>query len=320
MSSWMNGWKLGLPTRKAYGQALVELGRKDPSIVAFEGDMAHSTFSNLFEKEFPDRYFQIGIAEANMIGMAVGMTLCGKIPFCSTFASFMLTKGFDQARVSVAYSKVPLKIVGSHSGISGGQDGPTQQAIEDVGLALLLPGFEIIVPSDEVQMRAAVPAIAYRPFPTYLRTSRPLAPIIYKDGIDYVVGEAIQLRDGKDVTIIANGLMVALALDAATLLENMGMSARVLDMHTVRPLDENAIRNAVKDTGALVVVEEHLIYGGLGAQVAMFVAQNCLAPVEIVGLSWYAESAEPEDLFEKYELTKEKVCEHALSVVSRKQS
>jgi transketolase len=318
MSKWMSGWKLGLPTRKAYGQALVGLGRKDSRIVAFEGDMAHSTFSNLFEQEFPDRYFQIGIAESNMIGMAVGMSLCGKIPFCSTFSSFMLTKSFDQARVSVAYSKVPVKIVGSHSGISSGQDGPTQQGIEDVGLALLLPGFEIIVPSDEVQMRAAIEAIAYRPSPAYIRTSRPPSPIIYEDGIDYVVGKAIKLRDGKDVTLIANGLMVALALDAAKLLEKNGLSTRVLDMHTVRPLDEDAIKDAVKDTGALVVVEEHLIYSGLGSQVSMFVTQNCLAPVQIVGLSWYAESGEPEELFEKYELTAEKIYNSALVAISKK--
>jgi len=314
----MNGWKLGLATRKAYGQALVELGRKDARIVAFEGDMAHSTFSNLFEREFPERYFQVGIAEANMIGMAVGMSLCGKIPFCSTFSSFMLTKSFDQARVSVAYSKVPVKIVGSHSGISGGQDGPTQQGIEDVGLALLLPELEIVVPSDEVQMRAAVNAIAYRPFPAYLRTSRPPSPIIYKDGIDYIVGKAIQLRDGKDVTLIANGLMVALSLDAALLLEKKGISARVLDMHTVRPLDEEAIMAAVKETGALVVVEEHLKYSGLGSQVSMFVVQNCPASMQIVGLSWYAESGEPEDLFEKYGFTAEKILSAALAAISKK--
>lgn len=318
MNSWMGNWKLGLSTRKAYGEALVELGRKDPAIVVFEGDMAHSTYSILFEKEFPDRYFQIGIAEANMIGMAVGMALSGKIPFCSTFASFMLTKSFDQARVSVAYSKVPVKIVGSHSGISGGQDGPTQQGIEDVGLALLLPGFEILVPCDEVQTRATVKAIAYRPFPAYIRTSRPPAPIIYKDGIDFTVGKAIQLRDGKDVTLIANGSILALTLDAAKLLEQKGISARVLDMHTVRPLDEAAIMAAVHDTRALVVAEEHLVFGGLGSQVATFVVQNCVAPMQIVGLSWYAESGPPEDLFEKYGFTAAKISEAALKAISMK--
>lgn len=319
MNKWMEFWKIGNATRKAYGETLVELGKEDPNIVAIEGDMAHSTYSNLFGKEFPERYFQCGIAEANMVGMGVGMALSGKIPFISTFSSFLLTRTFDQNRILGAYSQVPIKLVGSHGGISGGQDGPTQQAIEDVGLALLLPGYEIIVPCDDLQTRIAVRAIAYRPKPAFIRTGRPPAPIIYEKLEDFEIGKAIQLKDGKDIAIIANGLMVAISLSAANDLESKGISVRVLDMHTVRPLDENAIVSAVKDCGAIIVVEEHLIAGGLGSQIAMFVTEHCPAPVHFIGMTGYAESGAPEDLFVKYNLTAKKVVEKALHVLSIKQ-
>lgn len=315
----MESWKIGNATRKAYGETLVALGREDPNIVALEGDMAHSTYSNLFGKEFPERYFQCGISEANMVGMAVGMALSGKIPFSSTFSSFLLTRSFDQNRILGAYSQVPIKLVGSHGGISGGQDGPTQQAIEDVGLALLLPGYEIVVPCDDLQTRVAVRAIAYRPKPAFIRTGRPPAPIIYEQLENFEIGKAIQLRDGKDIAIIANGLMVAISLSAAKELEAKGISTRVLDMHTVRPLDESAIITAVKECGAIVVVEEHFITGGLGSQIAMFVTQNCPAPVHFIGMTGYAESGSPEDLFVKYNLTAKKVVEKVLNVLSLKQ-
>ncbi|MBE3591232.1 MAG: transketolase family protein [Firmicutes bacterium] len=308
---------LGLATREAYGLALAELGRERPEIVVLDGDLSKSTMTKYFAKEFPDRFFNMGIAEANMVGVAAGLARCGKVPFVSSFAAFLMCKGFDQMRVSVAYAGLNVKFVGSHGGISIGEDGVSQQSVEDVALARALPGFAVFVPADEHATRAVVRAAADHPGPCYVRVGRPKAPVVYPDGCDFRVGRAIQLRDGGDVTLVANGLMVAAALDAAEALAREGVEARVLDMASVKPLDEDALEAAARETGGIVVAEEHLLAGGLGSAVAMSVARRRPVPMGFVGLDdTYAESGRPEELMAKYGLTAERIAEEARRVLA----
>jgi transketolase len=308
---------LGEATRDAYGKALAELGRENPNIVVLDGDLSKSTMTKYFAQEFPDRFFNVGIAEANMVGIAAGLAASGKIAFASSFACFVMCKGFDQLRLAVAYSGNNVKIVGSHGGISIGEDGVSQMGHEDIGLALSLPGFVVIVPADGVETRAAVRAAAEHVGPVYIRVGRPKAPIVYDNGCpDFQIGKAITLREGRDVTLIANGLMVAAALDAAEQLQQQGISARVLDMHTVRPLDEEAVEKAARETGAIVVAEEHLLYTGLGSQVAMAVSQRYPVPMRFVGLTDYAESGAPDALMRKYGLTADDIAREAAALVN----
>ncbi len=294
---------LGLATREAFGRALVELGRERRDLVALDGDVNNSTFTELFKKEFPDRFFNVGIAESNLIGVAAGLAACDKVPFVASFACFILCNAFDQLRMSVAFPRLPVKVVGSHAGISIGEDGPSQMAIEDVALALALPGFAVAVPADEQATRAAVRALADYPGPTYLRVGRPKAPIVYPEGSGFTLGKATCLRAGDSVTVIANGLMVAAALEAGAELEQEGIAVRVLDCASVRPLDEAAIVAAARETGAVVVAEEHLRQGALGAAVAQVLARNQPVPVEFVALDGYAESGKPDELMRAYHLT-----------------
>lgn len=311
---------LGEATREAYGKALAELGRENPNIVVLDGDLSKSTMTKYFAQEFPDRFFNVGIAEANMVGIAAGLAASGKIPFASSFACFVMCKAFDQLRLAVAYSGNNVKIVGSHGGISIGEDGVSQMGHEDIGLALSLPGFAVMVPADAAQTRAAVRAAAQHVGPVYIRVGRPKAPIVYPEGCpDFQIGKAILLRDGRDVTLIANGLMVAAALDAAEQLEQQGISARVLDMHTVRPLDEEAIEKAARETGAIVVAEEHLLYTGLASQVAMAAARLQPVPMRFVGLYDYAESGAPEALMRKYGLTADNIAQAATELLGKRQ-
>jgi transketolase len=297
--------KLGKATRDAYGETLVELGREDPRIVIVDGDVQNSTRAEYFAKAFPARSFQVGIAESNLVGVGAGLAACGKVPFIASFAVFIMANALDQLRMSVAFPHLNVKVVGSHSGISIGEDGPSQMGIEDVALACELPGMMVVVPSDEASTRAATRAIAAYEGPVYLRTGRSKTPIIYEDGCKaFQLGKAIQLRDGHDVTIIANGIMVAMALEAADLLAQEGKQARVLDMHTAKPLDHDAIEKAARETKGIVVAEEHLLRGGLGSYVAMSVGENHPAPLRFIGLDdVYAESGKPEELLEKYGLT-----------------
>jgi transketolase len=302
------GKSIGLPsgkaTREAFGETLRELGRTHPHLVVLDGDLNNSTRTDMFAKEFPDRFFNIGIAESNLVGMAGGMASCGKLPFIASFAVFMLANGFDQLRLSVAFPRLNVKVVGSHGGISIGEDGPSQMGIEDVALACALPNFTVVVPADEVSTPLAVRALAAHDGPVYLRTGRPKAPIVYGNGCDFRLGKATQLRDGRDVTLIANGLMVAASLEAAAALEKRGVSARVLDMHTVKPLDEEAVTRAASETGRIVVAEEHLATGALGAAVAQCVARTRPVPMRFVNIGdRYAESGTPGELMEKYGLT-----------------
>jgi len=311
---------LGEATREAYGKALAELGRENPNIVVLDGDLSKSTMTKYFAQEFPDRFFNVGIAEANMVGIAAGLAASGKIAFASSFACFVMCKGLDQLRLAVAYSGNNVKIVGTHGGISIGEDGVSQMGHEDIGLALSLPGFVVMVPADGAETRAAVRAAAEHVGPVYIRVGRPKAPIVYESGCpDFQIGKAIILREGRDVTLIANGLMVAAALDAAEQLEQQGISARVMDMHTVRPLDEEAVEKAARETRAIVVAEEHLVFTGLGSQVAMAVAKRHPVPIRFIGLTDYAESGAPEALMRKYGLTANDIAREAIDLVNMRQ-
>ena len=300
---------LGKATRDAYGEALRELGKQHPEIVVLDADLAKSTKSALFGEVFPDRFINVGIQEANMVGMAGGFASAGKVPFISSFAAFVILKGFDQLRMAVAYPHLNVKVVGSHGGISIGEDGTSQQSVEDVALACALPGFVVCVPSDEHQMRAVVKAAFRHNGPVYIRSGRPKAPLIYDAELrDFAFGRAQRLREGTDATIIANGLMVGAALVAHNRLAKEGIHVRVVDMASVKPLDENEIVAAARETGGIVAAEEHLIHGGLGARVAQVVVREHPVPMEFVGLhDQYAESGDPEALMKKYGLTADQV-------------
>jgi transketolase len=313
--------KMGVATREAYGQALVELGRARPNVVVLDADLAKSTFAAKFSKEFPDRFFTVGIAEANMVGMAGGLALTGKLPFASSFAVFLMDKGYDQLRMSVAYPHVNAKFVGSHGGISIGEDGPSQMAVEDIALACGLAGFVVLMPSDEFCARALVHLMAEWNGPCYMRTGRPKAPIIYSAGDRFEIGKAKQHGDGRDVAIIACGLEVGYALQAQAQLEDQGVSARVIDMHTIKPLDDDTVALAARECGAIVTAEEHLLDGGLGAQVAKSVACSHPVPMEFVGIqNTYAESGTPDELMEKYGLTAPFIVAAVKRVLKRKKS
>lgn len=310
---------MGRATREAYGDALLELGRENRDIVAIDADLAKSTYSWTFGKHFPERFFNIGIQEANMVGIASGLASSGKIPFISSFAAFVLCKGFDQLRMGAAYPHLNIKVAGSHGGISIGEDGVSQQSVEDIALACALPGFVVCVPSDEHLMTAAVHAAAAHDGPVYLRLGRPKAPIVHEPGVDFAFGRATPLRDGDDLTIVANGLLVSQAVLAADELSNRGIEARVLDMHTVKPIDREALERAARETGALVVAEEHLSHGGLGSVVAYTLAAGAPAPIEFVNLDdTYAESGKPEALLEKYGMTAANIVAAAERAVQRK--
>ncbi len=311
--------KPGMATREAFGHALAELGRENPNVVAIDADLSKSTFTHLFAKEFPDRFFSCGIAESNMVGIAAGLASAGKIPFAASFASFIVNKGFEQMRVVVAYPGANVKIVGTHSGVSIGEDGPSQMAIEDLSLACALPGFVVLSPADEVSMKALVRAAAEHNGPVYIRAGRPKVPAIYQAGQKFEIGKAIELVDGKDLTIMATGLLVAEALRTQEHLESEGISARVIDLHTVKPLDREAIRKAAAETKAIVVAEEHLVDGGLGVRVAQVVAETQPCPMEFVGIQdAYAESGTPDQLLEKYGLVTRDVIAAAYRVLRRK--
>jgi len=245
--------KLGPATREAFGRTLVELGRENRDIVVCDADLSKSTMTTYFAKEFPDRFFSCGIAEANMVGIGAGLASAGKIPFVSSFSAFVMNKGFEQLRVCAAYPKVNLKVVGTHSGISIGEDGPSQMSVEETALACALVGFVVISPADEAATKALVRQAAAHVGPVFIRTGRVKAPIVYNGDRKFEIGKAIEVVEGSDVTIIANGLLVAQAILASDALESEGISARVIDMHTVKPLDREAIRRAAAETGAIVV-------------------------------------------------------------------
>ncbi len=311
--------KMGSATREAFGKALVELGKNNPNVVALDADLSKSTMTAGFAKEFPDRFIECGIAEANMVAIGAGMASAGKIPFAASFSAFLLNKGFEQLRVTAAFPNVNLKAVGTHSGISIGEDGPSQMSIEDLSLACSLAGFTVLCPADEVSMIKLMHAAAEHVGPMFIRAGRPKVPIIYRPEQEFTIGKAITLIEGSDVALIATGLMVAESIRAAETLAGEGISARVLDFHTIKPLDREAIAKAAQETGAIVVAEEHLVDGGLGVRVAQVVAETYPARMEFVGIhNTYAESATPDELLDKYGLRATNVAAAARHVLTRK--
>lgn len=313
------GLEYGPPTRNAFGDSLKELGCENPDLVVVDGDVGNSTRTEYFGKEFPERFFNVGIAESNLVGMASGLAASGKEVLAASFACFLLCNAYDQIRMSVAFPRMNVKLVGSHSGISIGEDGPSQMAIEDIALATSLPNFTVLVPADAPSAKKATRAMFEHEGPFYLRTGRPKVPVVYENGFDFKVGKANELREGNDLTIIACGLMVAAALEAADQLNRDGIRARVLDMHTVKPLDEEAIEKAARETGAIVTAEEHLLQGGLGAGVARVVAECHPAPMGFVGIhNTYAGSGKPQELLDKYGLTAEHIRATAEEALKKK--
>jgi transketolase len=310
--------KLGVATREAFGRALVELGRENPDVVVCDADLSKSTMTHNFAKEFPNRFFECGIAEANMVAIGAGLASAGKIPFVSSFSCFVMNKGFEQLRVTVAFPGTNVKVVGTHSGISIGEDGPSQMSIEDLSLACSLPGFTVISPADEISAAALVKAAAAHKGPVFIRCGRAKVPIIYTADQQFSIGRSVELVEGTDITIIAHGLMVGEAIRASETLESEGVSARVIDMHTIKPLDREAIERAATQTRAIVVAEEHLVDGGLGVRVAQVAAETRPCIMEFVGLQTYAESGTPEGLLNKYGLVASNVAEAARRALSRK--
>jgi transketolase len=305
--------------REIYGRTLLELGGEHPDIVVLDADLSHSTMTGYFAQKFPERYFNCGIAEQNMAGIAGGLAASGKIPFASTFAAFSAGRSFDQIRLSIAQPRLNVKFVVTHGGISVGEDGFSQQAVEDLALVCSFPGFTVIVPADAIETAQAVRAAAASYGPFYIRLCRPKLPLVYDQSYRFVLGKAVTIRAGKDATIIAIGLMVKVALEAAESLKQEGIDCRVLNMPTLKPIDEAAITQAAAETGAIVTAEEHLEHGGLGSSVARVVARYKPVPMEFIAIKdTYAKSGKPSELFERYGLTAQDIERGVRSAISRK--
>jgi transketolase len=306
-------------TRSGFGEGLLEVGKKNKDVVALCADLTGSLKMNAFEDEFPERFFQVGIAEANMMSMAAGMTIGGKIPYTGTFANFSTGRVYDQIRQSIAYSKKNVKICASHAGLTLGEDGATHQILEDIGMMKMLPNMTVIVPCDFNQTKQATIAIADFEGPVYLRFGRPSVPIFVKPDANFQIGKADQIIEGTDVTIIACGHLVWKSIEAAQVLAEKGISAEVINMHTIKPLDEKAILNSIAKTGCVVTAEEHMINGGLGDSVAQVITRNNPTPQEYVGVDdSFGESGTPDELMTKYHIDTQDVVDAALRVIQRK--
>ena len=307
-------------TRSGFGAGLLAAGRKNPEVVALCADLIGSLKMQDFINEFPDRFVQVGIAEANMIGIAAGLTIGGKIPFTGTFANFSTGRVYDQIRQSVAYSDKNVKICASHAGLTLGEDGATHQILEDIGLMKMLPGMTVVVPCDFNQTKAATKAIANYHGPVYLRFGRPKWPNFTKeDGSDFVIGKAQKLSEGKDITLFACGHLVWKAIEAGKILEATGVSVEVINIHTIKPLDEAAIIKSLQKTGCVVTAEEHNIIGGMGDVVAQAAARHYPVPVEFIGTQdTFGESGTPNQLLTKYGLDAVNIVAAAKKVISRK--
>ncbi|HJX12639.1 MAG TPA: transketolase family protein [Dehalococcoidales bacterium] len=305
--------------RETYGHTLAELGRQNRDIVVLDADLCPSTMTQYFGAEFPERFFNVGIAEQDMIGIAAGLAASGKIPFASTFAVFAPGRCFDQIRVSVAQARLNVKIVVTHAGVTVGEDGASHQALEDLSLICSLPGFTVIVPADAIETDLAVKAVAAHDGPCYIRLCRPKLPTVNDDSYRFEIGKAVTLRPGKDVTVIAIGVMVAAALEAAAALAGEGIDCRVINMPTLKPFDEAAIIRAAADTGAVVAAEEHQAHGGLGSIVARVVAKNRPVPMEFVAIrDVFGQSGKPAELLAAYGLTSKDIIEAVRAAVKRK--
>ena len=306
-------------TRSGFGDGLTELGQKNPNVVALCADLTGSLKMNEFQKNHPDRFFQVGIAEANMMGIAAGLTIGGKIPFTGTFANFSTGRVYDQIRQSIAYSDKNVKICASHAGLTLGEDGATHQILEDIGLMKMLPGMTVINTCDYNQTKAATIAIAEHEGPVYLRFGRPKVPVFMPTDQPFEIGKAVELTEGNDVTIVATGHLVWESLLAAEKLEAEGISTEVINIHTIKPLDEEAILKSVGKTGCIVTAEEHNKYGGLGESIARCLAENNPTPQEFVAVNdSFGESATPAELMKKYNINDEAVVAAVKKVLKRK--
>ncbi|RLD90729.1 MAG: transketolase family protein [Bacteroidetes bacterium] len=306
-------------TRSGFGEGLFELGQENEKVVALCADLIGSLKMNAFAEAFPKRFFQVGIAEANMIGMAAGLTIGGKIPFTGTFANFSTSRVFDQIRQAVAYSGKNVKICASHAGITLGEDGATHQVLEDIAMMKALPGMTIINPCDFNQTKQATKVIADFEGPVYLRFGRPKVATFIPEDMPFEIGKAIVLKEGTDVTIVATGHLVWEALNAADMLEEKGVNAEVVNIHTIKPLDEEAVLKSVKKTGCVVTAEEHNVMGGLGESISGLLARTMPVPVEMVAVKdSFGQSGKPDELMELYGLKDKNIVEAAEKVMTRK--
>ncbi|MCL2677905.1 MAG: transketolase family protein [Clostridiales bacterium] len=306
-------------TREAYGKALAALGKTDERIVALDADLSKSTKTADFAAVCPERFFNAGIAEQNMAGVAAGLAACGKIPFISTFAVFAAGRAFEQIRNSIAYPGLNVKIAATHAGITVGEDGGSHQAIEDIALMRVLPGMSVIVPADGVEAASAVGVLAQHEGPAYLRLGRLATPQVHEDDYEFVLGKGVLLREGVDIAIFACGMMVAPALQAARLLEESGVSAAVANISTIKPLDEELIVRLASSCGAAVSAEEHSVIGGLGGALAECLAENCPVPFGRVGLAdRFGQSGSPAELLRHYGLTEEDIARKCREVLAKK--
>jgi len=308
-----------IATRDAYGQALLQLGRENSRVVALDADLSGSTKTSLFAKEFPERFFNAGIAEANMVGMAAGLAAGGMIPFASTFAVFASGRAFEQIRQSIAYPRMNVKVVATHGGITVGEDGGSHQSIEDLAIMRALPNMTVLCPADGPETEAAIRAASAYDGPVYVRLGRSKVPVVFDHGADFTIGKGSILRDGTDMTFVTTGLMTAQALQAATILAEEGYSARVLHLGTIKPLDVDLVLKCARETGAIVTAEEHSVVGGLGGAVCEVLAEGCPIPVERVGLrDVFGQSGTADELLTYYGLTPAHLVESAERVLKRK--
>ena len=307
------------PTRLAYGEALVELGEQNPKVVVLDADLMGSTKTDLFAKRFPDRFFEVGIAEGDMIGVAAGLAREGFIPFASSFAIFLTGKTYDQVRQSVCYSENPVRLVATHAGLQPGPDGATHQGLEDIALMRALPGMTVLAPADAIETRKAVFALADFNQPCYMRLGRSDWPVLFTEDVPFEIGRALTMREGDALSLIAYGQMVSLALQAAEELAQRGFDIRVINMSTIEPLDHAILERAAAETGALVVVEEHQLNGGLGESIARFLSQTFPVPMGFVAMpNAFGESGTPDELMDRFNLDKDSIIRTSLETLKRK--
>ena len=307
-----------MATRDAYGEALKELGGINKDIVVLDADLSGSTKTSVFKEAYPDRFFNAGISEQSLMGTAAGLAAAGKTPFASTFAVFASGRAFEIIRNSICYPKLNVKIAATHAGLTVGEDGATHQSIEDLSLMRSLPNMVVLNPADGIETKKCIQKAAEYKGPVYIRLGRSKVPVIFEEDYDFQIGKGVMLKDGKDVTIIATGIMVAKALEARELLEKEGISARVINISTIKPIDKDIIIKAAKETKGIVTAEEHSIIGGLGSAVAEVVVENCPVKVERIGVNdTFGESGTGEALLEKYGLTAENIYEKAKKILEK---
>ncbi|HOQ01034.1 MAG TPA: transketolase family protein [Acetivibrio clariflavus] len=311
----------GIATREAYGNALAEIGA-DPRIVVLDADLSKSTKTDVFKKQYPERFINMGIAESNMMAVAAGIASCGKIVFASTFAMFAAGRAFEQVRNSICYPALNVKIGATHAGLTVGEDGASHQSIEDIALMRSVPNMTVISPADGVEARLATIAAAKIDGPVYLRFSRMTSPILFDENTyKFEVGKGVTLTEGNDVTIIATGYMVSEAINAVEMLKSEGISARLINIHTIKPIDKDIIINAAKETGAIVTCEEHNVFGGLGSAVAEVLVENYPVPVRMVGVrDKFGKSGKAQDVMKLYGLTAENIVAKAKEVIAMKKA